>query len=242
MAADLLAHLSALQFADSAFPSGRYTLSHGLEPLAQNGLLAGGNRQVTLHGLLEDNLRLSVGPADGTAVACAHSSYQQQDLVSVTAVERRLTAVKLTAEARHASIRTGKALLGTAHTFIADPMLDKYAAMVRDGSVPGHHAVVIGLLGASVGLSALESVAGELLPLLGEESLFQATLRRIAPLVDPADTYVVAEQRHLPLVQEQAPQLAAANLLGEPVGRNTAASTVSSLTNGSSGRSRTPSR
>ena len=61
------------------------------------------------------------------------------------------------------------------------------------------------------------------LPLLGEESLFQATLRRIEPLIGPADTYVVAEAGHLPLVREQAPQLPPANLLGEPIGRNTTA-------------------
>jgi mannose-1-phosphate guanylyltransferase len=61
------------------------------------------------------------------------------------------------------------------------------------------------------------------LPLVGDQSLFQQTLERIAPLIDPADTYVVAEHGHLPLVQQQAPQLAADHLLGEPVGRNTTA-------------------
>lgn len=61
------------------------------------------------------------------------------------------------------------------------------------------------------------------LPLLGDESLFQLTLRRIAPLIGQADTIVVAEQGHLPLVSEQAPELLSRHLVGEPVGRNTAA-------------------
>ena len=61
------------------------------------------------------------------------------------------------------------------------------------------------------------------LPLLGDESLFQLTLRRIAPLVQPEDTIVVAEQGHLQLVAEQAPELLSRQLVGEPVGRNTAA-------------------
>src|SRR5687767_5222970 len=61
------------------------------------------------------------------------------------------------------------------------------------------------------------------LPLLGEESLFQATLRRLSPVIRPADVYVVAEERHLLYVREQAPALTAAQLLGEPVGRNTCA-------------------
>ena len=38
------------------------------------------------------------------------------------------------------------------------------------------------------------------LPLLGDASLFQLTLRRIAPLIGQEDTIVVAEQGHLPLV------------------------------------------
>src|SRR5688500_8320193 len=61
------------------------------------------------------------------------------------------------------------------------------------------------------------------LPLLGEESLFQLTLRRIAPLIEPQNVFVVAEQRHLGLVSQQAPELPSRHLLGEPFGRNTAA-------------------
>jgi mannose-1-phosphate guanylyltransferase len=61
------------------------------------------------------------------------------------------------------------------------------------------------------------------LPLIGEESLFQLTLGRIAPLIPPEDTTVVAEQRHMPLVTEQAPYLLSRHLIGEPFGRNTAA-------------------
>jgi len=64
------------------------------------------------------------------------------------------------------------------------------------------------------------------LPLLGDQSLFQLTLRRIAPLIQPDDTIVVAEQGHLPLVAEQGPELLSRNLVGEPVGRNTAAAIV----------------
>jgi mannose-1-phosphate guanylyltransferase len=61
------------------------------------------------------------------------------------------------------------------------------------------------------------------LRLLGEETLIQRTVARLAPLVAPADVYVVAERRHLGLVAEQLPEIPAANLIGEPIGRNTAA-------------------
>lgn len=61
------------------------------------------------------------------------------------------------------------------------------------------------------------------LRLLGDETLIQRTVARLAPLVSPRDVYVVAERRHLALVADQLPAIPGANLIGEPVGRNTAA-------------------
>jgi len=61
------------------------------------------------------------------------------------------------------------------------------------------------------------------LRLLGDETLIQRTVARLAPLVQPADVYVIAEERHLPLVAAQLPAVPPANRIGEPVGRNTAA-------------------
>jgi mannose-1-phosphate guanylyltransferase/mannose-6-phosphate isomerase len=61
------------------------------------------------------------------------------------------------------------------------------------------------------------------LPLTGERSLFELTVARIEPLVGSGGTYVVAEASQLEQVRSQAPQLAEEQLLGEPIGRNTAA-------------------
>jgi mannose-1-phosphate guanylyltransferase len=61
------------------------------------------------------------------------------------------------------------------------------------------------------------------LRLLGDETLIQRTVARLAPLVEPQDVYVVVDRRHLGLVAEQLPQIPAGNVIGEPVGRNTAA-------------------
>lgn len=61
------------------------------------------------------------------------------------------------------------------------------------------------------------------LRLIGEDTLIQRSVARLAPLVDPADVYVVTDRRYLPMCREQLPSIPAANFLGEPVGRNTAA-------------------
>lgn len=61
------------------------------------------------------------------------------------------------------------------------------------------------------------------LPLLGETTLLQATVARLAPLIRPEDVHIVTDGRYLPIVREQLPMVPAANLLAEPMGRNTAA-------------------
>ena len=58
------------------------------------------------------------------------------------------------------------------------------------------------------------------LPLLGDESLFQRTVKRIAPLVDETDIFCVVDRRFGHLVRAQAPGV---GLIVEPAGRNTAA-------------------
>jgi mannose-1-phosphate guanylyltransferase len=61
------------------------------------------------------------------------------------------------------------------------------------------------------------------LRLIGDRTLIQRSVARLAPLVAPADTYVVTDRRYLGLVREQLPEIPESNLLGEPIGRNTAA-------------------
>ena len=58
------------------------------------------------------------------------------------------------------------------------------------------------------------------LPLLGDESLLQRTVRRIGPLVADGDVYCVVDRRFGHLVRDQVPNV---GLIVEPSGRNTAA-------------------
>src|SRR5262249_4443962 len=79
-----------------------------------------------------------------------------------------------------------------------------YAARVTDGSLPGNHAIVLGLVSASLGIPRLEAVASELyslaagwasaavrLGLLHHRSS-QRLLNRVRPVVAEAALRVVA--------------------------------------------------
>jgi urease accessory protein len=165
MALALGSLLSLLQLSDSAFPSGRYTLSYGLEALVQSGQLTVPSESSTLLALLGDSIRLGTARSDGLAVACAHRAARADagvDLELIAQADARLTAVKLPREAREASTRTGRAVLATASAAIASGALHEYAGRVRAGRSPGNHAVVVGLLSAQLGVPRAEAVAGEL--------------------------------------------------------------------------------
>ncbi len=54
------------------------------------------------------------------------------------------------------------------------------------------------------------------------KTMIQLTVERVRPLVDPADIYIVTNRDYRHLVLEQIPDIPEANILCEPVGRNTA--------------------
>lgn len=155
---DLLPFLGSLQLADSAFPSGRYVLSHGLEEYAQSGRL----READLEALVTDLLRFGAGPADGVALANAHRAAQECEPSRAAESDLRLTAAKLTLEARATSVRTGKQLLSLAGSLFDDPVLARHAERVKRGELPGNHAVALGLAKAALGVSREHALAGEL--------------------------------------------------------------------------------
>ena len=62
------------------------------------------------------------------------------------------------------------------------------------------------------------------LPLLeGGRCLLQATVERLSPLIEPDDVYVVTDARYWAMVREVVPEIPGGNIVGEPMGRNTAA-------------------
>ena len=203
----LRAFVASLQLADSFFPSGLYTLSYGLEPLAQAGLLS----EVNLEELLAAYLRDGIGPADGTALACAHRAAEDQRLELAAEADARLTAVKLAREGREASVRVGRQLLATAVEVFEHDLLAEYAARVRASAAPGNHAIALGLVMALLGIQRKRAVAGELYSFAAsavgaavrlsviDHRAAQVTLHRLGPVVAE-----VAEARSRGVVKEIA--------------------------------------
>jgi urease accessory protein len=162
----LTGFLASLQLTDSAFPSGRYTLSYGLEAFVQAGLVTRASSPESLQALLTDQMCHGVATADAVALACAHRAVRADrgpvDLTLVGRADDRLTAVKLPREARESSARVGRQLLATAAEAFDHPPVAYYGAAVRAGHHPGNAAVAQGLISALLNIPVEHAVAGEL--------------------------------------------------------------------------------
>jgi urease accessory protein len=152
------ADLVAWQLADSAFPSGSYTLSHGLEGYAQDGAITAAE----VPALLDDLLLHAIGPADGTALALAHRGASAGDWELVRSADERLHASKLTREPRQASLRIGRQLLDLCGEVFPSPPLARLTELVAAGAMPGTQAVVVGVVYAGAGVDRDRAVAADL--------------------------------------------------------------------------------
>ena len=140
--------LSLLHFGDSAFPTGGYAHSFGLETYCQAGLVRG---REDLERFLLAQLEGSAGPCDATAAVGALRSATSQDLAACHAIDETLEAMKPVREFREASRQMGRQTLRVAAALTGDARLVEYAGDVDKALAPGHHAVAYGLAGAALG-------------------------------------------------------------------------------------------
>lgn len=190
----LAASLVTWQLADSAFPSGSYTLSHGLEGYAQERAI----QPQAVPALLRDQLLHAIGPTDATALALAHAGTTTGDWDLVCHADRRLQASKLTREPRQASLRIGRQLLPLCRDVFPSPELERLAEMVGAHHTPGTQAVVTGVVYAGAGVPRAEAVAADLFAFctsfagaalrlrLADHRTAQALIRGAAPAIEQA--------------------------------------------------------
>ncbi|MGW2373151.1 MULTISPECIES: urease accessory protein UreF [Kitasatospora] len=196
--------LVSLQLTDSAFPSGFYTLSHGLEGYAQAKAVT----PDTVPELLADLLRHGVGPSDATALALAHRAASEGDWELLVELDQRLHATKLNRELRLAATRTGRQLLDIARESVGGEPLERYAELVAAKRAPGCQAVAAGVAYASAAVPVEQAVASDLFAFcasfVGAALRLRLTDHRRAQVVLRAAAPVIREVVAAALVREPA--------------------------------------
>ncbi|WP_454683460.1 urease accessory protein UreF [Ancylobacter moscoviensis] len=195
----MIERLLAIWQADTAFPSGGFAFSNGLEGLAA---LSGPMGEGELEGVAAAALRHRWASADRVALVRAYGA--EDDLDAVEAVDREVEVTTLAEPFRTGSRRNGAGLVA-AHTRIGTPGAEDLLARIRQGRALGHLPVVQGVVWRGAGLDLPGAVlasgyvaltgfatAAVRLGLVGAVTA-QAMLRRLLPVLAAlADTPVPA--------------------------------------------------
>jgi len=145
--------LTVLQHADSAFPSGSFAFSNGIEGLAaMNAPLD----RSGLENVATMFLRHRWATSDRVALAFAHRA--NTDLDRVGEIDHAVEAATLSEPLRAGSKRNGRALLA-AHVRLQTPGAADLRALIGDGKALGHLPVVQGFVWRARGMSEADAVA-----------------------------------------------------------------------------------
>ncbi|MEL6351559.1 MAG: urease accessory UreF family protein [Cyanobacteria bacterium J06627_28] len=142
--------LAMMQLADSFFPSGSYTLSHGLESLVQAGTIQTAEQVETFVRLLVCN---KVGPMDAIALTHAHRASQQDSLSKLRDIDAHLFAQTPIEKTRLTQRQSGRALLMVANQTWPHSQLDSLQQLTAKGEFNCLHPVVFGVVAQVAGLS-----------------------------------------------------------------------------------------
>ena len=148
--------LRMLHLSDSAFPSGAFAFSNGLEALVRDGR-ANGRDEV--EALLRDQIAPRWLEVDRYYLSAAHEA--AGDTETIDALDGDCEVTTTTPALRDASLAIGRSLL-MSHTRMGTPGTDAFRGRIAAGTGKGHAAVVQGALAHGAGLPRVYAEAGAL--------------------------------------------------------------------------------
>jgi urease accessory protein len=147
--------LRLLQLTDSAFPTGAFAHSFGLETYVARGIV---DTAVALEAFIANTLLHAVAPSDGVAcLAAARAGADWEGIVQ--GLDRRLTAMKTVTEFRQASQTLGTRFLRTATQLFALPCATQYLAAIDAKHLHGHMSLAYGLICHDLDLPSAAALA-----------------------------------------------------------------------------------
>ena len=183
--------LRLLQLTDSAFPTGAFAHSFGLETYVARGMV---QSATDLEAFIGNALLNALAPSDGVAcVAVFRAGDRWQDVVRD--LDQRLTAMKTVSEFRQASRALAIRFLRTATQMLTLPRAASYLTAIDATTLYGHLSLAYGLVGHDLewplpaalaawfrqSCAALVSVGVRLIPLGQTEG--QAVLVRLGTTI-----------------------------------------------------------
>jgi len=141
--------LALMQLSSAFFPSGSFTLSHGLETLVQTQMI---RSPEDVKRFLQVMLHNKVGATDGVALRHAHRASVNDQHDEIVAIDQRLFAQTLLNPVRESQRKTGRALLRVARSTWPHPRLEHLHRAIQAQTTPGLHPVMFAVVGQVAGL------------------------------------------------------------------------------------------
>jgi urease accessory protein len=134
--------LRLLQLTDTAFPSGAFAHSFGLETYIARGAVVG---PAELEAFIANTLLQSIAPSDGVACRTAmQAGSDWEDIIQH--LDQRLSAMKTVTEWRQASRTLGMRFLRTTTQLYAVRRASRYLSAIDSKQVHGHLSLAYGLV------------------------------------------------------------------------------------------------
>ena len=164
--------LAMMQLADSFYPTGSFTLSHGIETLVQTGRVKSMQQLQTFLQLL---LTKKVGTTDVVALIHSHRGSSQNDITKIHEADRRLYLQTAIARSRETQRQSGRALLMVASNTWESNILDTLKQETAKGEIHCLHPVIFGAVSAIIGMTKQDAVLAFLHSLV--TSIISAAIR-----------------------------------------------------------------
>ena len=147
--------LTFVQLADSFFPAGSFTLSHGLETLVQTKQI---QTLSDLRTFLQLLLRNKIATSDLVALSHAYQASIKDDLPLIRLIDQQLFAQTLIEKTRETQRKTGRALLMVASETWQDKKLENLKQDVSQRRINCLHPIIFAVVSQVAGIEEEDTV------------------------------------------------------------------------------------
>ena len=188
--------LHLIQIHDTAFPTGSFAHSFGMETYIQDRDI---RTAEDLRDFCDMYLRHNLASTDAIIVQEAYRLAKENDIQGLIRLENICHAIKLSPETRKGSMMMGRQFLQTVHPLNDDELLTMWYKKFKSKEIKGHYPVVYGIYTAMLGVDAKISLETFLYSSI--TSLIQNGVRAI-PLGQNSGVQTIFSL--LPVIQETA--------------------------------------
>ncbi len=142
-----------MQFSDSFFPSGMFSLSNGLESLVKRQVVK--NDKDVLN-FIEQQIEFQIVPCDCMIFLAAFDAVRNKNVEELVQADKRFYSMRLIKEARNSSVRSGSQILNCAIQMALDKDDNKIAKqfqkLISSNHTPGTYPACLGIITSIFGI------------------------------------------------------------------------------------------